>query len=88
VRVLSGRVGCGESLLAPDWRHWVKETVVCGLPERVGWKSMGPEMRNRREEKREGERKGMRVWFTSYLAVFDRCSPCARVCSLLARSQR
>ena len=54
------RVGCGETLVAPDWRHWITGLIVTSLPDGVGRKIMLPEMRKRREEeirKLEGDRK-------------------------------
>jgi hypothetical protein len=54
------KVGCGETLVAPDWRHWVTANVVLCLPERVARMVMYPELRKRREEevaKLEGGKK-------------------------------
>lgn len=56
-----GKIGCGETLVAPDWRHWITGLIVLSLPDGVGRKIMLPEMRKRREEevkKIEEERKG------------------------------
>lgn len=54
------RVGCGETLVAPDLRHWLTGTLVTSLPESVRRKIMSTELRKRRSEeigKLEGERK-------------------------------
>lgn len=48
------KAGCGETLVAPDWRHWATSLVILMLPESVGRKLLGPEMKRRRE----GEMKG------------------------------
>ena len=59
-RGMLGKVGCGETLVAPDWRHWVTANVVLCLPEGVARRVMFPELRARREEERvrlEEERK-------------------------------
>lgn len=55
------RVGCGETLVAPDWRHWLTGTIVTSLPESVRRRIMSSELRKRRTEeieKLKGERKG------------------------------
>lgn len=61
-RGMLGKVGCGESLVAPDWRHWITALIVLNLPDGVARKIMLPEMRKRRDEevaKIERERKGV-----------------------------
>lgn len=45
-----GKVGCGETLVAPDWRHWITGAGLLALPEGVGRGALVPEMRRRREE--------------------------------------
>jgi 17beta-estradiol 17-dehydrogenase / very-long-chain 3-oxoacyl-CoA reductase len=52
------KAGCGETLVAPDLRHWITGLIVENLPEGVGRKIMFPEMRKRREEEVEKIRKG------------------------------
>lgn len=55
------KVGCGETLVAPDLRHWFTGLIVQSLPDGVGRKIMFSEMRKRRAEevgKIEKERKG------------------------------
>lgn len=49
------KVGCGETLVAPDWRHWATSLVIVGLPDSVARKMLAPEMRRRREEEMKGE---------------------------------
>jgi len=44
------KVGCGETLVAPDWRHWITGLIVLSLPDGVGRKIMLPELRKRRQE--------------------------------------
>lgn len=54
------KVGCGETLVAPDWRHWLTGTIVTSFPESVRRKMMSTELRKRRKEeieKLEGGRK-------------------------------
>lgn len=56
------KVGCGETLVAPDLRHWFTGLIVQSLPDGVGRKIMFSEMRKRRAEessKIELERKGI-----------------------------
>ncbi|KAM0721428.1 hypothetical protein Q7P37_002352 [Cladosporium fusiforme] len=48
------KVGCGETLVAPDWRHWITSLVIFWLPEGVGRRLIAPEMRRRREEEMKG----------------------------------
>jgi 17beta-estradiol 17-dehydrogenase / very-long-chain 3-oxoacyl-CoA reductase len=60
-RGMLAKVGCGETLVAPDWRHWLTANVVFCLPEGVSRRVMYPELRKRREEevaKLEGDKKG------------------------------
>jgi 17beta-estradiol 17-dehydrogenase / very-long-chain 3-oxoacyl-CoA reductase len=55
------KAGCGETLVAPDFRHWITGLVVQSLPDGVGRKIMLPEMRKRRQEeirKAEQQKKG------------------------------
>jgi len=52
-RGMLGRAGCGETLVAPDWRHWVTANVMLCLPESVARRAVYPELRKRREEERE-----------------------------------
>jgi 17beta-estradiol 17-dehydrogenase / very-long-chain 3-oxoacyl-CoA reductase len=55
------KVGCGETLVAPDWRHWITGLIVLSLPDGVGRKIMLPELRKRRQEeiaKIEEQKKG------------------------------
>jgi 17beta-estradiol 17-dehydrogenase / very-long-chain 3-oxoacyl-CoA reductase len=59
-RGMLARVGCGETLVAPDWRHWVTANLVLCLPEGVARRVMYPELKKRRVEevaKLEGEKK-------------------------------
>ena len=59
-RGMLGKVGCGETLVAPDWRHWVTAGVVRCLPEGVARRAMFGELRGRRAEelkKLEAEKK-------------------------------
>jgi 17beta-estradiol 17-dehydrogenase / very-long-chain 3-oxoacyl-CoA reductase len=59
-RGMLAKVGCGETLVAPDWRHWLTANVVLLLPEGVCRRVMGGELRKRREEevgKLEGGKK-------------------------------
>lgn len=51
-RGMLGKVGCGETLIAPDWRHWITGMLVLSLPDGIGRTIMLPEMRKRREEER------------------------------------
>ena len=49
-RGMLAKVGCGETLVAPDWRHWVTANLVLCLPEGMARRVMYPELRKRREE--------------------------------------
>ena len=44
------KAGCGETLVAPDFRHFITGLVVQSLPDGVGRKVMFPELRKRRQE--------------------------------------
>ncbi|KAM0706127.1 hypothetical protein Q7P35_006676 [Cladosporium inversicolor] len=60
-RGMLAKVGCGETLVAPDWRHYLTGLIVLSLPDGVGRKIMLPELRKRRQEeisKIEGQKKG------------------------------
>jgi 17beta-estradiol 17-dehydrogenase / very-long-chain 3-oxoacyl-CoA reductase len=57
-RGMLSKAGCGETLIAPDLRHWVTGLIVQSLPDGVGRKIMLPEMRKRRDEEAEKIRKG------------------------------
>jgi 17beta-estradiol 17-dehydrogenase / very-long-chain 3-oxoacyl-CoA reductase len=57
-RGMLAKAGCGETLVAPDLRHWVTGLIVQSLPDGVGRKIMFSEMRKRREEEGEKIRKG------------------------------
>jgi hypothetical protein len=55
------KVGCGETLVAPDLRHWLTGSLVLSLPDGVGRKIMLPELRKRRQEeiaKNDEQKKG------------------------------
>jgi 17beta-estradiol 17-dehydrogenase / very-long-chain 3-oxoacyl-CoA reductase len=58
-RGMLARVGCGETLVAPDFRHWLTANLVLCLPERVARRVMYPELRKRRAE--EVEKLGKRA---------------------------
>jgi len=60
-RGMLAKAGCGETLVAPDWRHWITGLIVMSLPDGVGRKIMIPELRKRRQEeisKAEQQKKG------------------------------
>lgn len=49
------KVGCGETLVAPDWRHWATSLIIMVLPDSVARKLLGPEMKRRKEEEAKGQ---------------------------------
>jgi 17beta-estradiol 17-dehydrogenase / very-long-chain 3-oxoacyl-CoA reductase len=57
-RGMLSKAGCGETLVAPDLRHWALGLIMQNLPDGVGRKIMFPEMRKRRDEEIEKIRKG------------------------------